>query len=52
MPYRGLSQAMNDLLAGQIDMMFDQVVSATPHILAGDVKPIAVTAPSRAAADS
>src|SRR4030095_6239412 len=49
-PYRGLSQAVNDLLSGQIDMMFDQVVSATPHILAGGVKPIAVTAPSRAAA--
>ena len=30
--------------------MFDQVVSATPHILAGGVKPIAVTAPKRAAA--
>jgi len=49
-PYRGLSQSVNDLLSGQIDLMFDQVVSATPHILAGGVKPIAVTAPSRAAA--
>jgi tripartite-type tricarboxylate transporter receptor subunit TctC len=49
-PYRGLSQAVNDLLSGQIDMMFDQLVSATPHILSGGVKPIAVTAPSRAAA--
>jgi tripartite-type tricarboxylate transporter receptor subunit TctC len=47
-PYRGLSQAVNDLLSGQIDMMFDQVVSATPHILAGGVKPITVTARSRA----
>ena len=49
-PYRGLSQSVNDLLSGQIDLMFDQVVSATPHILAGAVKPIAVTAPKRAAA--
>jgi tripartite-type tricarboxylate transporter receptor subunit TctC len=48
-PYRGLSQSVNDLLSGQIDMMFDQVVSATPHILSGGVKPIAVAAPSRAA---
>ena len=47
-PYRGLSQAVNDLLAGQIDMMFDQVVSASPHIHAGSVKPIMVTAPKRA----
>ena len=49
-PYRGLSQAVNDLLSGQIDMMFDQVVSASPHILSGGVKPIVVTVPSRAAA--
>jgi tripartite-type tricarboxylate transporter receptor subunit TctC len=41
---------VNDLLSGQIDMMFDQVVSATPHILSGGVKPIVVTATSRAAA--
>lgn len=51
-PYRGLSQAVNDLLSGQIDMMFDQVVSASPHILSGGVKPIVVTAPARAAAIS
>jgi tripartite-type tricarboxylate transporter receptor subunit TctC len=49
-PYRGLSQTMNDLLAGQIDIMFDQVISASPHILSGDVRAIAVTAPARAAA--
>jgi tripartite-type tricarboxylate transporter receptor subunit TctC len=48
-PYRGLSQAVNDLLAGQIDMMFDQVVSASPHIHANSVKPIVVTAPTRSA---
>ena len=49
-PYRGLSQAMNDLLAGQIDAIFDQVISASPHIVAGSVKPIVVTAQSRAKA--
>jgi tripartite-type tricarboxylate transporter receptor subunit TctC len=48
-PYRGLSQAVNDLLSGQIDMMFDQVVSASPHILSGGVKPVVVTAPMRSA---
>src|SRR5687767_12686317 len=45
-PYRGLSQSVNDLISGQIDMMFDQVLSATPHILSGGVKPIAVLAPA------
>ena len=48
-PYRGLSQVANDLLSGQIDMTFDQVVSATPHIRAGSVKPLVVTASTRAA---
>jgi tripartite-type tricarboxylate transporter receptor subunit TctC len=49
-PYRGLSQAVNDLLGGQIDAMFDQVVTASPHILAGSDKALAVTIPGRAAA--
>jgi tripartite-type tricarboxylate transporter receptor subunit TctC len=48
-PYRGLSQAVNDLLGGQIDAMFDQVVTATPHIVAGSEKALAVTTTSRAA---
>src|ERR1700757_3460632 len=38
-PYRGLSQAMNDLLGGQIELMFDQVISASPHIAGGEVRP-------------
>jgi len=49
-PYRGLSQAMNDLLAGQIECLFDQVISSSPYIAAGNVKPIAVTSPDRAKA--
>jgi tripartite-type tricarboxylate transporter receptor subunit TctC len=47
-PYRGLSQATNDLLGGQIDAMFDQVVTATPHILSGGENGIVVTIPNRA----
>jgi len=49
-PYRGLSQAENDLLAGQIETLFDQVLSASPQISAGGVKAIVVTAPERAKA--
>jgi tripartite-type tricarboxylate transporter receptor subunit TctC len=49
-PYRGLSEASNDLLGGQIDTLFDQVVTATPHILGGGENAIVVTVPSRAAA--
>jgi tripartite-type tricarboxylate transporter receptor subunit TctC len=47
-PYRGLSEATNDLLGGQIDLLFDQVVTATPHIVNGSENPIVVTIPQRA----
>lgn len=46
-PYRGLSEASNDLLGGQIDLLFDQVVTATPHILNGSENAIVVTIPRR-----
>ena len=46
-PYRGLSEASNDLLGGQIDLLFDQVVTATPHILNGSENAIVVTIPQR-----
>jgi tripartite-type tricarboxylate transporter receptor subunit TctC len=49
-PYRGSSQVVNDLLGGQIDITFDQVINASPHIIAGDVRALAVTGPARAAA--
>jgi tripartite-type tricarboxylate transporter receptor subunit TctC len=49
-PYLGLSEAINDLLGGQIDLLFDQVVTATPHILANAENAIVVTIPSRAPA--
>lgn len=48
-PYRGLSEATNDLLGGQIDTLFDQVVTATPHILNDSENAIVVTVPTRAA---
>ncbi len=46
-PYRGLSQVVNDVMAGQIDMMFDQVVTGAPQIRGGTVKPIVLAAKSR-----
>jgi tripartite-type tricarboxylate transporter receptor subunit TctC len=48
-PYRGLSEATNDLLGGQIDTLFDQVVTATPHILNDSENAIVVTVPTRSA---
>jgi len=49
-PYRGAAPAMQDLLAGQIDLMFDQVANALPHVRAGKIKAYAVTAKARIAA--
>ena len=49
-PYRGSSQVSNDLLAGQIDMTFEQAISASQYNASGAVNPLAVTAPTRAAA--
>jgi tripartite-type tricarboxylate transporter receptor subunit TctC len=46
-PYRGTAPAMQDLLAGQIDLMFDQAAEAVPQIRAGSVKAFAVTAKTR-----
>jgi tripartite-type tricarboxylate transporter receptor subunit TctC len=43
-PYRGLALAMQDLVAGRIDLLFDQPADALPQIQAGTVKAYAVTA--------
>src|SRR5688572_9664650 len=37
-PYRGAAPAMQDLIAGQIDVMIDQVPNALPHARAGKIK--------------
>jgi tripartite-type tricarboxylate transporter receptor subunit TctC len=49
-PYRGLGPAMQDLVAGQIDLIFDSPVGSLPQIRAGTVKAYAVLAKQRAAA--
>jgi tripartite-type tricarboxylate transporter receptor subunit TctC len=47
-PYQGLAPAVNDLLGGQISLMFAEVITAVPHIKAGKMKPIAIAHSSRA----
>jgi tripartite-type tricarboxylate transporter receptor subunit TctC len=49
-PYRGAAPAMQDLLGGRIDLMFDQVGNALPHVRSGAIKAYAVTAKTRLAA--
>jgi tripartite-type tricarboxylate transporter receptor subunit TctC len=48
--YRGAAPAMQDVMAGTIDLYFDQAVTAVPNSKAGRVKPFAVTASTRIAA--
>jgi tripartite-type tricarboxylate transporter receptor subunit TctC len=46
-PYRGAGPALQDLLAGQVDFMFDGLGSSMPHIRAGKLVPLAVTSAKR-----
>jgi len=46
-PYRGTAPAMRDLVAGQIDIMFDQASNVMPQLNAGSIKAFAVTARDR-----
>jgi tripartite-type tricarboxylate transporter receptor subunit TctC len=47
-PYsRGAAPAMQDLIAGQIDLMFDQTSHSLPHVRNGSIKAYAVTADTR-----
>jgi tripartite-type tricarboxylate transporter receptor subunit TctC len=48
-PYRGAAPAMQDLVAGQIDFMFNQTSNALPQVRAGTIKAYAVTAKTRLA---
>jgi tripartite-type tricarboxylate transporter receptor subunit TctC len=47
-PYRGAGPALNDLVGGQVQVMFDIVASSLPFIKAGRLKPLAVTSKTRA----
>lgn len=46
-PYRSNGPALNDVVAGNVDMLFDQVPSGSVQANAGRVRPIAVTTPER-----
>jgi tripartite-type tricarboxylate transporter receptor subunit TctC len=48
-PYRGLAPAMQDMLAGQVDLMIDVPTSSGPQVRAGAIKAYAVTAKQRLA---
>ena len=46
-PYRGAGPAINDVLAGQVAVYFDQVASSLPHVKNGKLKALAVSWPGR-----
>jgi tripartite-type tricarboxylate transporter receptor subunit TctC len=46
-PYKGSAPAVTDLLAGQTNMMFDNIPSSLPHIKAGKLRAIATTGAKR-----
>jgi tripartite-type tricarboxylate transporter receptor subunit TctC len=46
-PYRGGAPAMADLLGGQVDMLFESLGTAHPHLKTGKVRALAVTGTTR-----
>ncbi len=49
-PYRGAGPALQDLIAGNVDMMFDGLGSSAQHIRAGRIKPLAIASAKRSPA--
>jgi tripartite-type tricarboxylate transporter receptor subunit TctC len=46
-PYRGTNLAMQDLIAGRVDMLFDLASLSLPHVQAGSIKAYAVMSDRR-----
>ncbi|MEY2801223.1 MAG: hypothetical protein RL513_807, partial [Pseudomonadota bacterium] len=46
-PYKSGALGANDLMAGQVDMMFEQMYSAMPAIQGGRLRPLAITSKTR-----
>lgn len=46
-PYRGAGPALNDIIGGQVGLMFDVLGSSLPHIQSGRLVPLAVTSAKR-----
>jgi tripartite-type tricarboxylate transporter receptor subunit TctC len=46
-PYRGGAPALTDMLAGQVQVMFDNLPTSIEHIRAGKLRPLAITSAAR-----
>ena len=49
-PYKGGTPGMNDLIAGQVQMLFSTILQANPHIRSGRLRALAVTSVRRTTA--
>lgn len=49
-PYKGAAQGLNDLIGGRLQLSFDNIPPAVPHVRAGKLRALAVTAGKRHAA--
>ena len=48
-PYKGSAPALTDVMGGQVDLMFDTMLSSMPHVKGGKLKALAVTSAQRSA---
>ena len=46
-PYKGAAPALTDLIGGQIELLFNNVISAMPHVRSGRLRALAVTSKTR-----
>ncbi len=46
-PYKGSAPALQDLIGGQVDIMFDNLTPSLPHIRAGKLRALAITTATR-----
>lgn len=49
-PYKGAPPALNELIAGQVQVMFGTPLAAAPHMRSGRVRAVAISGPQRSAA--
>jgi tripartite-type tricarboxylate transporter receptor subunit TctC len=49
-PYRGTAPALTDVVAGNVQLMFDPILATLPQVRTGRVRGLAITAPTRSAA--
>src|SRR6187402_858443 len=49
-PYKGSAPAMQDVIGGQVDILFDQFPSSTPQIDGGKLRPLGLISPQKLAA--